>query len=95
MDKDNDKRDTIEVDPSKVRITGAKDRSFFGSVFDIFGDSDGDEGEDFPVDVFDRDFIEVDDVEVIEADEAQSSGAGRDGGKKPSAFDKFRSKFRK
>ena len=47
------------------------------------------------MDVFDRDFIEVDDVEVIEADEAQSSGVGRDGGKKPSAFDKFRSKFRK
>ena len=31
MDNDNDKRDIIEVDPSKIRITGAKDRSFFGS----------------------------------------------------------------
>lgn len=100
MDKDNDKRDTIEVDPSNVKITGAKDRSFFGSVFDIFGDFDDDEGEDFPVDVFDRDFIEVNDVEIIDADgsvKQSHNGKTKDSeaGKMRSAFDRLKNKFRK
>ena len=98
MDNKDDKDRAVEIDPDKVRITGGADggrplfRSVFGDIFDVFGETDG---SDFPVDVFDRDFIEVDDVEVVEADEAPASGAGRDGGKKPSAFDKLRNKFRK
>ena len=98
MDNKDDKDRAVAIDPDKVRITGGADggrplfRSVFGDIFDVFGETDG---SDFPVDVFDRDFVEVDDVEVVEADEPPASGAGRDGGKKPSAFDKLRNKFRK
>lgn len=90
MDNKDDKDRAVEIDPDKVRITGGSDggrplfRSVFGDIFDVFGEADE---SDFPVDVFDRDFIECRRLFA-----AVPPGAGR---LRLVRFDEFRSKFRK
>lgn len=52
--------------------------SGFGNIFSLFGDDDDDEeesdyyddfGNELPIDVFDRDFVEIGDVEYVEDDD--------------------------
>lgn len=92
-DKDKKQDDTVEVEASQVHVTDGRQSSglfgsLFGGLFDIFGDEDD---EDFPVDVFERDFVEVDDVEIIDAPEVDEPPAKES----ESPFKKFRKKFRK
>ena len=110
MDNKDDKKETVEIDPGKVYISGGEQQrsggffdSVFGGIFDVF--SDDEEDDDFPVDVFDRDFVEVNEVEIIDRDgnvHRSKDGKINDANvdkqskqTKQTAFDKFKSKFKK